>query len=76
MFEEAEIVAVLQRSFPHLDHEQRVAIVELLATAFVMQDARHWRSDGERFIRTEAILRASADLLRAVIDHRRFLAPS
>jgi hypothetical protein len=66
----------LRRSFPQLDEEQRGALVELLALALAVQDLRRWRTDAERFVRTEAVLRAAADVLQALIVALRLSASS
>ena len=66
----------LHRAFPHLDEEQRITVVELLDIVFCLHDMLRSRSNPERFVRAEAVLRAGADLLRAIIVARRFGASS
>ena len=53
----------LRPAFPHLDDDQRAAVLELFDILFG-EDLRTSAPNPEAFVRTEAVLRALADLLR------------
>jgi hypothetical protein len=61
-------------AFPELDDDQRFAILRVLVAALQAQGVRHL--DPTRCWRAEAVLRASADLLRAFLIASRLDAPS
>lgn len=65
----------LLRAFPHLDDDQRIAVLELFDLLFG-EDLRASIPTPESVVRTEAILRAVADLLHGMLVASRIGAPS
>jgi hypothetical protein len=65
----------LRSAFPRLDDDQRADVLELFDLLFG-EDLRTSGPNPESFVRTEAVLRAVADLLRGMVDASRMGAPS
>jgi len=59
--------AMVRQSFPALDDQQRTAVIEFVQLLFDELDPSGEQVDAADLVRTEEVVRAAADVLRAMV---------